>query len=285
MVDFIPGAMADLAGKRGTVFRGFARFVGPKREQVLEAENIVIASGSTPRPLPIPGAEHLITSDEVLSEREQPEEVVFIGGDVIAMEFSRVYARAGTKVTILEVLPSLTPRADKDAMAAIQGESERIGVAIKTGVRVNSLTSQDGKLRVDFEHEGKTQSLLAARVVNGTERVPNVADLDLDAGEVEHEGLRIAVDLSLRSRANPAAWICGDALSTTAQISPVATYEGQVVGRHCRGRRPGARLHGSAEQRLHRAGQGLGRLDGGRGGGREPSGHGQAIGHEGLVFR
>ncbi len=235
MVDFIPDAMAELAAKRGSVFRGRARFVGPKQvqvgDEVLEAEAIVIATGSTPRPLPIPGAELMITSDEVLSEREQPGSVIFIGGGVIAMEFSHVYARAGTEVTILEALPSLLPRADQDAVAAIQAESERIGIAIKTGVAVKSLSNEGGKLKVEFEHEGETQSLLADRVVNGAGRIPNVADLDLDAGEVAHEGLRISLDSCLRSTSNPAVWVCGDAVSGTAQLSPIATYEGQTVGR------------------------------------------------------
>lgn len=235
MVDFVPDAMAELAGKRGRVFRGQARFIGPRQvqvgQEVLEADNIVIATGSTPRPLPIPGAEHLITSDEVLSERERPGSVVFIGGGVIAMEFSHVYARAGTEVTILEALPSLLPRADVDAVAAIRAESERIGVAIKTGVRVKAVAHEGGKLKVDFEHEGQTESLLADRVVNGAGRIPNVADLDLDAGTVAHEGLRISLDACLRSTSNPAVWVCGDAVSGTAQLSPVATYEGQTVGR------------------------------------------------------
>ncbi len=236
MIDHIPGAMAELAAKRGRVFRGRGRFVGPKSvrvgEEVLEAENIVIATGSTPRPLPIPGAEHMITSDEVLSEREQPGEVVFIGGGVIAMEFSHVYVRAGTRVTVLEALPSLLPRADGDAVAQLRAESERLGIAVRTGVKVTGVVPEAGRLRVDFEQEGAVQSLLADRVVNGAGRVPNVADLDLDAGGIEHEGLRIAVEPTLRSRSNPAVWVCGDALSTTAQLSPVATYEGRLVGRN-----------------------------------------------------
>ncbi|RLA10828.1 MAG: hypothetical protein DRQ59_11080 [Gammaproteobacteria bacterium] len=123
MIDFIPGAMEDLAKGRGTVYRGKARFTGPNEIEVdgklIESDNFVIATGSITRPLSIPGAEYLITSDDVLTERELPDEVVFIGGGVIAMEFSHVYARAGSKVTILEMMPQLLPRLDSDAVAAM----------------------------------------------------------------------------------------------------------------------------------------------------------------------
>ena len=142
MIDFIPGAMEETARSRGKVYKGKARFVGSNAIEVngerLEADNIVIATGSITRPLSIPGAEHLITSDEVLSESELPEEVVFIGGGVIAMEFSHVYARAGARVTILEAMPQLLPRLDQDAVAAIQGESERLGIDVKTAVEVEA---------------------------------------------------------------------------------------------------------------------------------------------------
>ena len=79
------------------------------------ADKIVIATGSVPRELPIPGWDHTITSDDILVGRELPESLVFIGGGVIAMEFSHVFARAGTKVTVLEAMPTLLPRLDPDA--------------------------------------------------------------------------------------------------------------------------------------------------------------------------
>jgi glutathione reductase (NADPH) len=228
--------MAGLAAKRGTVFRGTAKFVGPNavvvNGQRLEADNIVIATGSTPRPLPIPGAELLITSDEMLSERGQPGEVVFIGGGVIAMEFSHVYARAGTKVTILEAMPRLLPAVDQDAVAAIRTESERIGIAIKTDVRVTRIEQAGDRLRVVFDHDGAEHSLAADRIVNGAGRVANVAGLDLDAGGIKHDRIRIEVDEHLRSVSNPAVWVAGDALVGPAQLSPLATYEGRIVGQN-----------------------------------------------------
>ena len=236
MIDFIPGAMEDTAKGRGDIYRGKARFVGPNAIEVdgtrLEADNFVVATGSITRPLSIPGAEHLITSDDVLSERELPNEVVFIGGGVIAMEFSHVYARAGAKVTILEAMPQLLPRLDQDAVAAIQVESERIGIDVKVGVEVEAIEKAGDKLQVHFTHEGKRQSVEANRVVNGTGRIANVADLNLAAANVAHDGIRIDVDDHLRSVSNPAVWVAGDALVHSAQLSPLATYEGRIVGQN-----------------------------------------------------
>ncbi len=234
IISFVPGALESSAGKRGDVFKGTAKFVGPNAVEVdgtvLEGENIVIATGSKPRPLPIPGAEHLITSDEVLSEETQPREVVFIGGGVIAMEFSHVYARAGTKVTILEALPRLLPRVETDAVAAVQAESERLGIAVKTSVEVKEITQANGKLRVVYEHAGREETADADRVVNGAGRIANVDTLDLDAGNVKHDRIAVEVDDYLRSTSNPSVWVCGDSLVTSAQLSPLATYEGRIVG-------------------------------------------------------
>ncbi len=234
MISFIPDAMAKAAEKRGTVIKGSATFTGPNSIEVageeLTAEHIVIATGSKTRPLPIPGAEHLITSEDVLSEEEQPEDVVFIGGGVIAMEFSHVYARAGTKVTILEVMPRLLPRLEADAVAVLQSESKRIGIDIKTGVAVQKISQENDKTRVQFEHDGEIHHIDADRVVNGAGRVANVEGLNLDAANIEHDRLAIKTDGYLRSTSNPKVWVCGDALVSSPQLSPVATWEGKIVG-------------------------------------------------------
>jgi glutathione reductase (NADPH) len=236
MIGFIPEAMTGVAEKRGDVYRGSAKFTGPNTVNVdgiiLQGENIVIATGSKTRPLPIPGAELMITSDDVLSEESQPGEVVFIGGGVIAMEFSHVYARAGTKVTILEVMPRLLPRVDADAVAAIQAESERIGVTVKTGVNVKSVARTSDRPRVTFEVDGKEQVVEADRVINGAGRIANVDELDLDAGNIKHDRIAIEIDEFLRSTSNPSVWVAGDALVTSPQLSPIASYEGKIVGQN-----------------------------------------------------
>ncbi|MEP2735160.1 MAG: NAD(P)/FAD-dependent oxidoreductase [Erythrobacter sp.] len=234
MVGFIPGAMQGVAEKRGKVFYGRAKFVGPNSVEVggtvIGGENIVIATGSKPRPLNIPGAELMITSDEVLSQNRLPDEAIFIGGGVIAMEFSHVYARAGVKVTILEVAPQLLPRIDSDAVAAIRAESERLGITIKTGVEVKAVTQSGERLEVAYNHEGENFTAATNSVINGAGRIANVDQLDLDQAGVTFSGVHIEVDDYLRSVSNPSIWVAGDALVQSPQLSPLATYEGRIVG-------------------------------------------------------
>ena len=151
----------------------------------------------------------MITSDDVLSDRTLPASIVFVGGGVIALEFSHVYARAGVEVTILEALPRLLGNMDADAVAQMQRETERLGVAIHTGVDVWRIERSGVRLRVVYEEGGSERTVEAERVVNGAGRVANVAGLDLAARGVQVEHGRIAYDPYLRStstrRCTPAA--------------------------------------------------------------------------------
>jgi glutathione reductase (NADPH) len=174
----------------------------------------------------------MITSDEMLSERALPGSVIFVGGGVISLEFGHVYARAGTDVTILEALPQLLPAMDADAVARLQVESERIGIRVKTNVGVKRIEPGNGRLRVTFVHDGREQALEADRVINGAGRIANVDTLDLEAGNVAQTSGRVAVDAHLRSTSNPIVHVCGDAVPISPQLSPIATYEGDIVGRN-----------------------------------------------------
>lgn len=233
----VPANLTRAMEKRGIeIIRGDAVFTGPNSIQVsdrtFEAGTIVIATGSKSRPLPIPGAEHMIISDDVLSDRTRPDSIVFVGGGVIALEFSHVYARAGTKVTILEVLPRLLPAVDADAVTELHAESERLGIRIETGVKVDRVEKVARGVRVAFSRDGKEQTVDAERVVNGAGRIANVDTLDLAAANIKHDAGRIALDPHLRSVSNPSVYVCGDAVPTSPQLSALATYEGQIVGRN-----------------------------------------------------
>ena len=122
------------------------------------------------------------------------------------------------------------PRVEADAVTAIQGESERIGISIKTGVKVKSVAKSGDRLSVTYELDGTDHTIETDRVINGAGRIANVDGLDLDAANVKHDRIAIDVDQYLRSTSNPSVWVAGDALVTSPQLSPIASYEGKIVG-------------------------------------------------------
>lgn len=225
-----------LAHRKVEVIKGYGTFAGSDTVRVgdrtLHAGHIVIAGGSKPRPLSIPGGQYMVTSDHMLSESKRPDSVIFIGGGVISLEFGHVYARAGSSVTILEALPQLLPAMDTDAVARLQSESECIGLQIRTGVRIERIETIGGRFRVMFTHDGIEKAAEADWVVNGAGRIADVEGLGLAVGQVDHDNGRIAADSYLRSTSNPRVYICGDAVPTSPQLSPIATYEGDLVGRN-----------------------------------------------------
>lgn len=237
MVADIPARLTASMLKRGVeIIAGSGKFIAPNMiavgDRQLEAKHIVIATGSRPRPLNIPGREHLITSDEILVGRTLPKSVVFIGGGVISLELGHVYARAGVTVTILEALPQLLPALEAAAVEQLQKESERIGIRVLTNVQVKQIEQRKPLLRVTFQHDGSEHVIEAEHAVNGAGRVANIDALGLAAGHVEHSGWRIVTDPYLRSVSNPIVFVCGDAVATSPQLSPIATYEGDIVGRN-----------------------------------------------------
>ena len=237
MIKDIPANLARSMAKRDVeIIKGSAVFAGPNLIRVGEPRARSQADRDRDRlkaaAAADPGAELMITSDEMLSERDLPASVIFVGGGVISLEFGHVYARTGTEVTILEALPQLLPAMDADAVARLRTESERIGISVRTAVSVKRIERANGRLRVVFSHDGAEHVLDADRVVNGAGRVANVDTLDLAAGNVEHANGRVAVDRHLRSISNPLVHVCGDAVPTSPQLSPIATYEGDIVGRN-----------------------------------------------------
>ncbi len=237
-VEGVPQAFEETLKQRDiALFRGAAKFVDAHKiavgDDIIEGAKIVIASGSKPRPLPIPGAEMLITSEDILEMSTLPNSLIFIGGGVIALEFAHVFARAGTKVTILEATDRLLPRNDPDCVDRVYQECRRIGIDVCTGVKIISLhPERDGTSCVSYELGGETMRLKADKIANGTGRVPIAEELDLAAGNIEADGPRITADEYLRSVSNPDVYIAGDALWSSAQLSPLATYEGTIVGRN-----------------------------------------------------
>jgi glutathione reductase (NADPH) len=220
----------SLASRGIDLIRGSARFVAPDAIEVegrrMSATTFVIATGSRPRTLPIPGAEHMKTSDDVLELDALPGSVAFIGAGVVALELSHVLARAGAKVTIIEAAARPLPALDADAVAQITAATTRIGVDVHVDAKVVSI--EPGV--VHWEDASGSHETRADMIVNGAGRVANLDSLNLGAAGVELDrGVRLGGPF--QSATNPRVFVAGDALAGTPQLSPIATYEGRLVGR------------------------------------------------------
>ena len=111
-----------LVSGHGTLLGSYRVQVEGEEIQILEAENIILAAGSKPFMLPLPGMDlkGVLSSDELFKLEEMPESLVIIGGGVISVEFATAFSALGCKVTILEAMPRLVPNMDKEISQSLK---------------------------------------------------------------------------------------------------------------------------------------------------------------------
>jgi glutathione reductase (NADPH) len=224
----------DLERRGITIVEGAARFVDPKTVDVggarYEADVFVVATGAKPRALDVVGHELVVTSDALLELDSLPKSIAFIGAGVVAFEFAHVFVRAGVEVTLFESGPRALAPHEKGCAERLLEASRALGIQIVTHAKTKSVTRDGDAFVVSYEHEGATKSLRVALVANGAGRVPDYAAIALDAAGVDLVDGKPKLEPNLRSVQNPRVWFAGD-VRPGPQLSPLATYDGHVVGR------------------------------------------------------
>lgn len=221
----------ELADAGIDAYPGRARFSGPQTvrlgETTIAARHILLANGSRPAPLNIPGEEHLSTSDAFLELDELPDELVFVGGGYISCELSHVAAVAGASVRILHQGERILEHYDPGLVAQLVAASEELGIKVHTNSPVAAIERRpSGRLVVRTEGG---QSFECALAVHGAGRVADIADLDCEAAGVETSPHGVVVNDYLQSVSNPAVYAAGDAASSGLQLTPVAVAQGRVA--------------------------------------------------------
>src|SRR5579864_677907 len=142
-----------------TVFKGDAKLAGKGAVEVsgnvVQAKDIVIATGSAIARIPLKGAELTIDSDQILELREVPKRLAVIGGGVVGMEFAAMFAALGSQVTVLEMLPQVLPMVDSDLVSAYSKHLAGLGGEIHTDSKVAEVVEHDGALQVRFSTGGE----------------------------------------------------------------------------------------------------------------------------------
>ena len=189
------------------ILHGEASFSRPKELTVLLSDGqrlsltpdrIIIASGSTPVMPPIPGLRdnsYCIDSTAALSLPEIPKRMAVIGGGVIGIELAFAYARFGTEVTVLELLPKLLPMMDEELTELIRRNMEKAGICFHLKTKVVAVHSKENGVQVEAVlPDGSTVMIDADKALVAVGRRPLTEGLDLAAAGIETERGRIIVN-------------------------------------------------------------------------------------------
>ncbi len=191
-----------LAKNKVDHIQGTAKIVGAGKVEVapdgnvIEAKNIIVATGARPRsipPLPIDG-EKVITSRESIVLSDLPESIVIVGGGAIGVEFAYIYKMYGVQVTIVEMLPRLVPNEDEDISAQLEQAFKRARIDFLTGAGVTAVDISGSGVIVTVDKDGTAQTLECDKVLVAIGIQPNVEDLGLESVGIATDRTGIIVD-------------------------------------------------------------------------------------------
>lgn len=196
-----------------------------------QGQQVVIATGSVPAMIPIPGHEYCIDSTGALALRDLPRRMVVMGGGVIGLELACAFASYGTEVTIVEMLPELLPQNQKEAVQMVTGSLKKQGINVLTGAKVLRVERTGAGLRTVYEMEGQERSVEADQVLMAVGRKPNLMGVDAAAlGLKLSEKKYIAVDAAQRTNLE-GVYAIGD-VAGGAQLAHAAYAEGETALAH-----------------------------------------------------
>ncbi len=220
------------------VVRGFATMKTPLKVEcngmVYEGKNVIIATGSEPARIPIPGVEYAIDSTEALALEKVPKRLVVIGGGVIGMELASAFNSFGSEVTVIEVLPDLFPAEDRKIVSYMQKELEKRGIRILCGTKVKVIEKAGKSFRVFYEGK-EINEIYADIVVMATGRKPKYTGIDVEAMKIATTPKgEIGVDEYMQTTV-PQIYAIGDVVGGY-QLAHAAYAEGEAAIDHILGK-------------------------------------------------
>jgi len=203
---------------------------------IIQTRQILLASGSIPSIPPVPGHDlpGVMTSDELLSWDKEPfSSLLIIGGGVIGVEFAGIWQTLGTKVTILEALPSLIANMDKELGQSLKLSLKKKGADIHTGAKVQSLESTEDGILCTYTEKDTVCTCTAQAVLIATGRKPYTDGLFADGLTPAMERGRILTDEHFQTSI-PGVYAIGD-VNGKLQLAHAATAQGLHAVHHMTG--------------------------------------------------
>jgi dihydrolipoyl dehydrogenase len=200
-------------------------------ERVLEADKVIVATGSRSADLPFLKADgrRVMTSTEALELADIPKSLLVIGAGAIGLEMGSVYRRLGTDVTVLEILPQILPGSDKEAVTRLERALKKQGLKLFTEMRIDAAAvAEDAvtlkglclKTNAPFEYRAEKVLLSAGRKPNTAELFDGPPFLEMDRGFIK-------VNPSLETSA-PGVYAIGDVIGGKL-LAHKAYYDARVA--------------------------------------------------------
>ena len=212
------------------------------------ARNLLICTGSEAAVPPFPGLKEagdvIVTNREILALKEQPKELVVIGGGVIGMEFAAFYSTLGTKVTVVEMLPKILGPLDDEISTMLQNIYAKRGINFCLKCKVTGI---EGNTVVYEDPEGKVCRVSGDRILVSVGRRANFSGIGLENIGVElalnpaGRPYGIKVDANMRTNV-PNVYAAGD-VTGFSMLAHTASREGEVAVNNILGKKDSMRYN------------------------------------------
>jgi dihydrolipoamide dehydrogenase len=216
--------------------QGWGKWAGPGRVTVekdgqvteIEATHIMFGTGSAARSLP--GVEidgkTILSNIEILQLPAVPKTLVIVGAGAVGVEFASVFNSFGTQVTVLEMLPRITPIEDEEISGELEKALKKKGIQIFTEAKVDSVKKDAQGATVSFtDKTGKSQSVSAEKVLMAVGRRPLTDNLGLEKSQVKLERGFVHTGPYMET-AEPRLYAIGDIVAGMPQLAHAASMEG-----------------------------------------------------------
>ncbi|HSC55243.1 MAG TPA: dihydrolipoyl dehydrogenase [Phnomibacter sp.] len=231
------------------VIMGFGKLVAPTKievtaadgsKQIVEAKNIVIATGGRGRQLPnLPiDGKKIIGYREAMVLPAQPKSMIVVGSGAIGVEFAYFYHSMGTKVTIVEFLPRIVPVEDEDISKELEKQYKKSGITIMTSAEVTKVDTSGAGVKATVKSAAGEQVLEADIVLSAVGVLANIENIGLESLGIKTEKGKIIVDANQQTSVK-GVYAIGDCTPGQA-LAHVASKEGINAAEHIAGHHPEA---------------------------------------------
>lgn len=225
------GISSMMKSAKVNVVNSFASFKDAKTivadGEEYTADNIIIATGSISKSLPIEGAnqDFIMNSTDLLNIDYVPASLTIVGGGVIGMEFASIFNAMGSKVTVIEFMKQILPPFDSDIAKRLKQNLSKKGIEILTSAGVKKIEKNgQGEVITTYESKGKISEVISSDILMAVGRAPRMDGLNLDAAGVEYTQRGIVVNDNMQTNIEN-IYAIGD-VNARMMLAHVATYQG-----------------------------------------------------------